>query len=307
MFLLGLALIATLTTVYLYASNRRRLIIMRENEDFLTTFKPLDSPAPITVFAHGHGSCPRVGELYSSPGPVCETQPYRFSEVFEDDSFIDDAYTFFYSHIAMPWIMPTFPVFGYVSAIGSASGLRNYNLGGGEDGSIYARHVVSLIDSNSTDPFVLMGHSRGASTVINALTFLSQRNDWAKRILPRIRAVLLLNPFASAQDAIRHHHLVPRFLQRPLLWLYTNVAYYRSEFDPVNRIRLLPHGITYYVSCATTDAIIPPWSTHGLVIAMQQAGHTVNLIDLNTDAHHFIYAPRSERHRLFQFIRNAIN
>jgi acetyl esterase/lipase len=239
-----------------------------------------------------------VGALYNQHG-----RTNSFYGVPLD--FIGKIYDIFYRRFAMALIMPTFPVFGKITTVETARSMRHYNLGGQRDSALYlGASLLTLADTR--DQVVLVGHSRGCSTVFNALTATGDLDN-LESYLSRIRAVILLNPFSSAQDAIRHHYFVPRFMATPIIWFYQHVASYNPAWDPINRIDLLPKELCYFVSYAKDDSIVPASSTRRLIRAMRAAGHSVEVLELNTNQHHFIYAPPGERLKLANFIRGAIN
>lgn len=283
--------------VYLVqAARHRRQVIMDENARMFSGLPRANNL--LAIFAHGHGSSPVVGGLYANA-----RISYTSDGSPHGKRVIDDIYDAFYRYIAMPNLSPTFTVFPCVHAPSTASGLMHYNVGGREDGQLFVQSLMGLhLDEI---PLTFVGHSRGCSTVINALTQLPDRLEWATAIQLRIRAVILLNPFASFQDALVHHYLVPRFLAPLILWLYKNVASYEPAYDPLRLVPLLPRGLNYYVVYAKNDPIVPATSTQRLIKAMVDVGLDVRVLEMDTDQHNFAFASRDERLKLFKFLGAA--
>jgi pimeloyl-ACP methyl ester carboxylesterase len=279
--------------VYLVqAARQRRHAIMEENATMFADIPRAQNL--LAIFAHGHGSSPVVGGLYANAQLA-----YTADGSPHGKRFVDDVYDAFYRYIAMPNLSPTFTLFPCIHAPSTASGISRYNMGGRDDALWYIASFMGLhIDEI---PLAFIGHSRGCSTVINALAHLPTRNEWPE-YKSRVRAVILLNPFASFQDAVAHHYLVPRFLAPLILWLYKNVASYNPNYDPINVFPRLPRDLNYYVAYAKNDPIVPASSTKRLIKAMVDVGLDVRVLEMDTDQHNFAFASRDERLKLFKFL-----
>lgn len=133
------------------------------------------------------------------------------------------------------------------------------------------RQLKQSITPHTAYKIVLVGVSRGASTIINFLA-AHQPTD--------IAAAIIESPFAHTDHVVKHIaqqiyiHKIPHLDilgQRILSFLFR--AYTPWGKQPIDYAPDVPHTIPLLILCSKKDRVIPWNSSYDLYLALKNAGH----------------------------------
>jgi hypothetical protein len=169
----------------------------------------------------------------------------------------------------------------------------NLSIGYGHDVVIFREHLHRIME-DTTEQLVLFGFSRGTATVLNTLA-AAQPNAG------RIKGVILLGAFASAQDVIAFRRK-ERWLWAclwPIVAFIQEKMYGPAALDPANapitNVAHIPSGIPIYIVASQGDRDVPYTSAVKLHAALCAAGKNAALITLKNTPHEMATATGEDR------------
>jgi len=165
--------------------------------------------------------------------------------------------------------------------------LRSFNFPDAQDGYLNSREtslaqdneIEALMDEcaqHTNNKKILIGVSRGASTIINLLGLHK---------IPGVRAAILESPFDHVKSIAHHFVRVLPGICRLLRFLpgISSIAhwgtffvckkYKRSGVQPINVVDDIPKDLPILFICSQTDTLIPCESTMRLYVRLREAGH----------------------------------
>lgn len=147
--------------------------------------------------------------------------------------------------------------------------------------------IVTLSNAHKKIPhnkIILMGMSRGASTIIN---FLATRHP------TNIAAAILESPFDSIIDTLVTHCGSSWVSYLPRL-LYTSPNVIFGKFDPkgifpINVVNKIDYNLPIFIVASLQDSFIPAFNTATLYLKLRESGHQhVYFLLLNKGVHGYL-------------------
>lgn len=140
-----------------------------------------------------------------------------------------------------------------------------------QDDDIYSLHAVCKTITKDSN-IILVGVSRGASTIVNYLAWLELNKTHSEiaNILPRIKAAVLEAPFDKVQSVIENKlgifNNIPGLssLIHRLMPYFGFPMYDPCRIQPIEAAKYLPKDIPLLFIYSHQDTLIPAWSTVNL-------------------------------------------
>jgi alpha-beta hydrolase superfamily lysophospholipase len=132
---------------------------------------------------------------------------------------------------------------------------------------------------------VLIGLSRGASTIIN---FLAEHQP------THIKAVILESPFDTVAGVIDHFCKQANMASKPLLDMSQKIlswvsSYKPSGIQPIHTIHKIPSTIPVLFICSKEDRVVPASGTITLYETLRLSGHSkAHILILDQGKHGFL-------------------
>ena len=283
----------------------------------------------IVLFAPGNGSSGESGALFSATANDVRIADLEHAvpggrSWFEALDRIDVSF------------QPVLPLFdARICGVRPAHSVRDWNCGGEKDATLYANALDDLIaeldeSSEKNIPptsfteerfprlppkvkLVLLGVSRGTSTVYNALTILSTRNveRWVTNIRPRIACALLFGAFHHVEDVVEARFQNIWGLGALLRYLMPRFTGYNEKWNPIHRTSLFPSNLPVLFVCSEKDMIVYWGATHRLFLATKEkrpaaAEKSVRYLMLKDVGHDFNYAQGLDLKRLHVAVHDIL-
>jgi len=162
--------------------------------------------------------------------------------------------------------------------------LTEFNVGGKQDVENYLSEIRDCLNKTKSiqnSNIVLFGASRGASTIIIALTHLNQEE------INRIKLVILEAPFDTVPNVIRSRY--GALLAPSILYALKNYAKYddnqESPLDAVSSSKF-PINLPLGFITSKVDNIVPCYHTMKLINILKSRGHDrIHHIELENSHH----------------------
>jgi hypothetical protein len=159
--------------------------------------------------------------------------------------------------------------------------------------------AIDEAQADITTPKVLVGASRGASTILTWLATKSQEYT------QNVKAVVLESPFGSMDDIVRNILGESLYQYPQARSLGHNIVrfifsqYKRRGISPISVAANIPKNIPILIVCSKEDARVPAWSSENLAQALKDADHPmVHCITLEHGVHgQLIKGPDGQTYR----------
>lgn len=150
-----------------------------------------------------------------------------------------------------------------------------------------------------TTPKVLVGASRGASTILTWLATKPQEHTQS------VKAIVLESPFGSMDDIVRNVLGESLYQYPQTRSLGHNIVrfifsqYKKRGISPISVAANIPQNIPILIVCSKEDTRVPAWSSENLAQALKDAGHPmVHCITLERGVHgQLIKGPDGDKYR----------
>lgn len=182
--------------------------------------------------------------------------------------------------------------------------LRALNFGQSRDCQILAHAYVQLMEKHPESSVVIVGVSRGASTILNTLS-TQKAVDFS-----RVKAVILESPFEHVETLTQHitksyvpvlpHSWSHSFLHRLIrhCTLYDVLGIHAKE-----SIKELPEHIDVFIAYSQEDATVPPQGTHSIITTLQESGRNVTHWVAQTGRHSTLSKQAQFKEEIDHFLR----
>jgi hypothetical protein len=190
--------------------------------------------------------------------------------------------------------------------------LPKFNFGQDGDLANHYNKYIQCVNEYPDHDLILWGVSKGAATTINALT----RNNYDNS---KIKMVVLEGCFTNIEEVFNHwvqnrsYFDSNYILARLFLWcLSKNILKYilnyqsKPDYNPINAIASLPHGIPIVFITCEADIVVPASQTTSLYERLKELGHpNVHLLKLKNSRHHgYMFDDENDRKAYETFINN---
>ncbi len=248
------------------------------NRDGLPPPPPGSAATAVTFFAHG-------------TWPANQALGYFFSA--DDRVTIVDGHMSFTG--ALLWLgsrIVRLPVFPHIMGIRTSG----HSLDAVGDAYVYADAIVTYCRRTAETPIFLVGHSRGAATVFNALTILKLRVEWDTEIRHRIKHVIILCPLSTVDDVVQYRlRGIPVLVRaaKAILHRFTAHDVYGGEaWAPLHRVKQFPANVPLQLVWSKGDEHVPASSAQRLHAALEQhmAPGFLNALVLEDASHELPFA-----------------
>jgi len=146
--------------------------------------------------------------------------------------------------------------------------------------------ALDEVQATITTPLILVGASRGASTI---LTLLGTKPH---AYTQNVKAVVLESPFGSMDDIVRNVLGESLYQYPQARSLGHNIVrfifsqYKKRGVSPLSVVANIPKNIPILIVCSKEDARVPAWSSENLAQALKDAGHPmVHCVTLERGVH----------------------
>jgi hypothetical protein len=190
-----------------------------------------------------------------------------------------------------------------------SAGWPQWNIGEEADARLFAdavKHYLTVVEPRKR--CVWIGNSRGCSTVLGALNILASDPLWETVWKQRIACVFCFGAFASVDDVMRFRHgntLGPILRWFATLRIFGFCHDWSEKWAPIALAPNTPAGVPVSIIVGKRDTTVPAASGARLVAAMRAADSkpVVELLELDTDAHHFMVANHEARVQLMEHVK----
>ncbi len=153
----------------------------------------------------------------------------------------------------------------------------------------FAKTVYEMNRNQNDGGIILVGISRGASTIIN---FMASHNN-----PPEVLALILEAPFDSAQsiteNIVQYLHInwipgIKRLGNRLMSFIFSK--YRRDGIQPINVVNKIKATMPILIICSTQDNLVPVHSSIRLYKILKESGHeNAHLLVVNSGKHAKIF------------------
>lgn len=260
----------------------------------------------VTIFCQGNGASRAQSAKYAGPlgADILTSDNKKISVLVRNAPLLahnlhvypelsDIGYRFTYNPIhwlmyVVHWLVMRWH-FGFVKVTPHYSHLTEWNVGGDQDVAEYLFGVRDAIQLHPQKKLVLMGCSRGASTVLIAATRLS---DEERR---HVALVIAEGPFDTVDHVVHYRAsfggIIPQpvqgWLSRLALFLLRNVAKYDPKQEsPLQAVSKWPKDLPLGIIRSRIDTIVGPECTKPLIKKLREIGHEKLHVLVLGNSHH---------------------
>lgn len=194
---------------------------------------------PSTVFLFAHGIDPRASVAISQP-----------TAYIKNGAIDSTCYTFSFN-----------------------DSVNTLNFGQERDCKLLLDAYTQVQQKHPHASIVLIGISRGASTIINMLA--QEQGDWSP-----VKAVILESPFMSVDSLIEHisnsyTYYVPYGKNMLQKIIYSLPLYNPYGIQTINMIPQFPQQIPVFIGYSTADKTVAPGDAQTIIALLQNQGNKV--------------------------------